>query len=151
MVSGCGADLFVNICLTLLGYIPGHIHAFYIEYVYFDRKDRARTGQLTGQHAPGKEPHQTPGTMADIRKKASTAIACRVVGIKVTAQSRRLHRPLALALLALLHNSEAMECTTRHMNGVEGGTNIVHDKSNGIGSHSGRHIAWWRDGFVHSR
>ncbi|EXJ76598.1 uncharacterized protein A1O5_01106 [Cladophialophora psammophila CBS 110553] len=53
LVAGCGADLFVNICLTLLGYLPGHIHAFYIEYVYFDRRDRARHGQLTGRHAPG--------------------------------------------------------------------------------------------------
>lgn len=32
---------------------PGHIHAFYIEYVYFDRRDRARRGELTGDHAPG--------------------------------------------------------------------------------------------------
>ncbi|KIW12111.1 hypothetical protein PV08_09385 [Exophiala spinifera] len=53
MVAGCGFDLFVNICLTLLGYIPGHIHAFYVEYVYFDRRDRARHGQLTGRPAPG--------------------------------------------------------------------------------------------------
>ncbi|KAK5552731.1 hypothetical protein LTR46_009146 [Exophiala xenobiotica] len=53
MVAGCGFDLFVNICLTLLGYIPGHIHAFYLEYVYFDRRDRARHGQLTGRPAPG--------------------------------------------------------------------------------------------------
>ncbi len=27
LVAGCGADLFINICLTLLGYLPGHIHA----------------------------------------------------------------------------------------------------------------------------
>jgi len=53
MVAGCGADFFINICLTLLGYIPGHIHAFYIEYVYFDRRARAREGALTGQEAPG--------------------------------------------------------------------------------------------------
>jgi len=53
MVAGCGADLIVNICLTLLGYLPGHIHAFYLEYVYFDRRERARRGQLTGQAAPG--------------------------------------------------------------------------------------------------
>jgi len=53
MVAGCGADLLINICLTLLGYLPGHIHAFYLEYVYFDRRARARTGQLTGQAAPG--------------------------------------------------------------------------------------------------
>lgn len=26
MVAGCGADFFINLCLTLLGYIPGHIH-----------------------------------------------------------------------------------------------------------------------------
>jgi hypothetical protein len=53
MVAGCGADFFINICLTLLGYIPGHIHAFYVEYVYFDRRERARLGQLTGHQAPG--------------------------------------------------------------------------------------------------
>jgi Proteolipid membrane potential modulator len=43
MISGCGADLLVNICLTLLGYFPGHIHAFYLEYVYFDRREKGRT------------------------------------------------------------------------------------------------------------
>ena len=53
IVSGCGADLFVNICLTILGYLPGHIHAFYIEYVYFDRRERSRLGQLTAERAPG--------------------------------------------------------------------------------------------------
>jgi uncharacterized membrane protein YqaE (UPF0057 family) len=53
MVSGCGADLFINICLTILGYIPGHIHAFYVEYVYFDRREKSRLGQLTAENAPG--------------------------------------------------------------------------------------------------
>lgn len=24
-VAGCGADLLINICLTILGYFPGHI------------------------------------------------------------------------------------------------------------------------------
>lgn len=43
MISGCGADLLVNICLTLLGYFPGHIHAFYLEYIYFDRREKGRT------------------------------------------------------------------------------------------------------------
>lgn len=23
MIAGCGADLLINICLTLLGYVPG--------------------------------------------------------------------------------------------------------------------------------
>ncbi|KAF9090857.1 plasma membrane proteolipid Pmp3 [Mortierella sp. GBA35] len=27
---GCGSDLFINILLTILGFIPGIIHAFYI-------------------------------------------------------------------------------------------------------------------------
>jgi len=53
LVAGCGADLFVNICLTLLGYIPGHIHAFYVEYVYFDRREQGRLGELTAEPAPG--------------------------------------------------------------------------------------------------
>ncbi|OAL43521.1 hypothetical protein IQ07DRAFT_491326, partial [Pyrenochaeta sp. DS3sAY3a] len=27
---GCSADLFINICLCVLGWIPGVIHAWYI-------------------------------------------------------------------------------------------------------------------------
>ncbi|KAH7113727.1 hypothetical protein B0J11DRAFT_138715 [Dendryphion nanum] len=27
---GCGADLLINICLDILGWIPGVIHAWYI-------------------------------------------------------------------------------------------------------------------------
>ncbi len=53
MVSGCSADFVINLCLTILGYIPGHIHAFYIEYVYFDRREKGRLGQLTSENAPG--------------------------------------------------------------------------------------------------
>jgi len=39
-VAGCGADLLINILLTILGFFPGHIHAFYLVYVYFDHRDR---------------------------------------------------------------------------------------------------------------
>lgn len=46
-------DLFINICLTLLGYIPGHIHAFYLEYIYYDRREEARLGRLPARRAPG--------------------------------------------------------------------------------------------------
>lgn len=69
-VAGCGMDLFINICLTILGYIPGklsfspctwflgltrvgHIHAFYLEYVYFDRREQAREGRFASASAPG--------------------------------------------------------------------------------------------------
>ncbi|KAK9681149.1 plasma membrane proteolipid Pmp3 [Basidiobolus ranarum] len=34
MERGCGIDLLINIGLTLLGYIPGIIHAFYIILKY---------------------------------------------------------------------------------------------------------------------
>ena len=30
MEKGCGTDLLINILLTILGYIPGFIHALYI-------------------------------------------------------------------------------------------------------------------------
>ncbi|KAI4124387.1 MAG: hypothetical protein LQ338_004819 [Usnochroma carphineum] len=53
MIAGCGADLFVNICLTILGYFPGHIHAFYLEYVYFDRRSQASMGNMAVKRAPG--------------------------------------------------------------------------------------------------
>lgn len=53
LIAGCGADLLINICLTLLGYFPGHIHAFYLEYIYFDRRDRSRLGNMNNEHAPG--------------------------------------------------------------------------------------------------
>lgn len=39
LTAGCGVDVLINIGLTLLGYIPGHIHAFYILYVYYSRQD----------------------------------------------------------------------------------------------------------------
>ncbi len=33
--------------------LPGHLHAFYIEYVYFDRKEQATAGRFTASRAPG--------------------------------------------------------------------------------------------------
>ncbi|KAI1418749.1 hypothetical protein F5Y12DRAFT_721854 [Xylaria sp. FL1777] len=53
IVAGCGADLCINIALTILGYIPGHIHAFYLEYVYYDRREQVREGRLATRRAPG--------------------------------------------------------------------------------------------------
>lgn len=31
---GCGADFFINILLTILGYLPGILHALYIILKY---------------------------------------------------------------------------------------------------------------------
>jgi uncharacterized membrane protein YqaE (UPF0057 family) len=53
LVAGCGADLFINILLTLLGFFPGHIHAFYVEYVYVKRRDEVRAGIVNARPAPG--------------------------------------------------------------------------------------------------
>ncbi|KAJ8114735.1 hypothetical protein OPT61_g3452 [Boeremia exigua] len=53
LVAGCGADLLINILLTILGYFPGHVHAFYIEYVYYKRRDEIRAGTYDGSNAPG--------------------------------------------------------------------------------------------------
>jgi uncharacterized membrane protein YqaE (UPF0057 family) len=53
LVAGCGVDLLINILLTLLGYFPGHIHAFYLLYVYYKRRDEARAGIYDARPAPG--------------------------------------------------------------------------------------------------
>ncbi|CAO1619112.1 unnamed protein product [Sympodiomycopsis kandeliae] len=31
-LSGCSCDLLINVLLTILGYIPGHVHAFWLIY-----------------------------------------------------------------------------------------------------------------------
>ena len=55
LIKGCGADVLINICLTILGYFPGHIHAFYLEYQYYHRKDQAaQQGMYNSAPAPGE-------------------------------------------------------------------------------------------------
>lgn len=39
--------------LTAKRYIPGHIHAFYIEYVYYERREAGREGRFQAARAPG--------------------------------------------------------------------------------------------------
>ena len=43
------SDTFLNSALFLLAIIPSHIHGFYISFVYFTRKRRARNGQYPGK------------------------------------------------------------------------------------------------------
>lgn len=43
------ADTFLNSALFLLAIIPSHIHGFYVSFVYFTRKRRARNGQYPGK------------------------------------------------------------------------------------------------------
>lgn len=53
LIAGCGADILINICLTLLGFFPGHIHAFYLEYVYYKRQEQGNAGVFDNSQAPG--------------------------------------------------------------------------------------------------
>ncbi|CAZ86327.1 unnamed protein product [Tuber melanosporum] len=62
-VAGCGPDLLINICLTILGYLPGHLHAFYIEYVYYERSEQAVAGRIASERAPGIYSERVQGTV----------------------------------------------------------------------------------------
>jgi uncharacterized membrane protein YqaE (UPF0057 family) len=53
IVAGCGADLLINIALCFLGVLPAHVHAFYLEYVYYNRKEQASEGYYENRPAPG--------------------------------------------------------------------------------------------------
>ncbi|KAI4841448.1 hypothetical protein E4T44_07809 [Aureobasidium sp. EXF-8845] len=53
MIAGCGADLIINVALTILGFFPGHIHAFYLEYVYYNRQEQGNVGVYDNSRAPG--------------------------------------------------------------------------------------------------
>ncbi|GAB7360638.1 hypothetical protein MBLNU230_g0518t1 [Neophaeotheca triangularis] len=51
-LAGCGADLLINILLCILAVFPGHIHGFYIMYVYYKRQEDAERGILDDRPAP---------------------------------------------------------------------------------------------------
>ncbi|KAM0786866.1 hypothetical protein ACM66B_002291 [Microbotryomycetes sp. NB124-2] len=43
-LTGCSCDLVINICLTLLGFIPGHLHAFWLIYKNAQAEERYGAG-----------------------------------------------------------------------------------------------------------
>lgn len=55
-ITGCSCDLLINICLTILGYIPGHIHAFWLIYRKMQAEERYGHGGFqyvgNGQYQP---------------------------------------------------------------------------------------------------
>ncbi|PVH85379.1 hypothetical protein DL98DRAFT_583476 [Cadophora sp. DSE1049] len=53
IVAGCGADQHLLDIAWVRLYFPGHIHAFYLKYVYYERKEQAREGRFTAARAPG--------------------------------------------------------------------------------------------------
>ncbi|KAF9446583.1 UPF0057-domain-containing protein [Macrolepiota fuliginosa MF-IS2] len=44
ITNGCGCDLLINVLLTILGYIPGHIHAFWLIYRRMQAEERYGMG-----------------------------------------------------------------------------------------------------------
>ncbi|BGP03128.1 hypothetical protein NBRC10513v2_006857 [Rhodotorula toruloides] len=73
LLTGCSCDLLINLLLTLLGYIPGHLHAFYLLYKRIKSEERYGEGNLRyvgnagwapieGAYAPvHPHPHAHPG------------------------------------------------------------------------------------------
>jgi len=43
-ITGCSCDLLINILLTILGYLPGHVHAFWLIY------KKIRAEETYGKH-----------------------------------------------------------------------------------------------------
>ncbi|KIY45109.1 UPF0057-domain-containing protein [Fistulina hepatica ATCC 64428] len=46
-ITGCSCDLLINVCLTILGYIPGHIHAFWLIYKKIKAEEMYGRGGFT--------------------------------------------------------------------------------------------------------
>ncbi|KAJ7136095.1 hypothetical protein C8R44DRAFT_393211 [Mycena epipterygia] len=55
-IAGCSCDLLINILLTIFGYIPGHIHAFWLIYKKMKAEERYGAGGFrytgNGTYAP---------------------------------------------------------------------------------------------------
>ncbi|KZV99549.1 hypothetical protein EXIGLDRAFT_605469 [Exidia glandulosa HHB12029] len=55
-ITGCSCDLLINICLTLLGALPGHLHAFWLIYKKMVAEERYGAGGFryvgNGQYEP---------------------------------------------------------------------------------------------------
>ncbi|KAI6122578.1 hypothetical protein EDD17DRAFT_103461 [Pisolithus thermaeus] len=45
-MTGCSCDLLINVLLTILGYIPGHLHAFWLIY----KRSKAENAYGRGQY-----------------------------------------------------------------------------------------------------
>ncbi|KAG8906753.1 hypothetical protein FRB99_006244 [Tulasnella sp. 403] len=67
-MTGCSCDLLINILLTILGVIPGHIHAFWLIYRKIKAENTYGAGGYTyvgsGAYQPiyGNKPAAAPAT-----------------------------------------------------------------------------------------
>lgn len=70
IIAGCGADLLINICLTLLGYIPGHIHAYVLDAdLALEVQSRAAHLSLARQSADTMRAASTSSTPTTERRR----------------------------------------------------------------------------------
>ncbi|KAF9256618.1 UPF0057-domain-containing protein [Marasmius fiardii PR-910] len=61
-ITGCSCDLLINVCLTILGYLPGHLHAFWLIYKKMQAEERYGYGgyQYVGNGTYRPYPQQAP-------------------------------------------------------------------------------------------
>ncbi|GAA5977866.1 hypothetical protein JCM5350_006202 [Sporobolomyces pararoseus] len=68
ILTGCSCDLLINIALTMLGYIPGHLHAFWLIYKNAQAEERYGKGGYhylgNGEYAPIGHHHPVPAPPA---------------------------------------------------------------------------------------
>jgi len=38
LIEGINISFWICLLLTILGYLPGHLYAFYVEYMYYNSK-----------------------------------------------------------------------------------------------------------------
>ncbi|KAF8651613.1 hypothetical protein AX16_004680 [Volvariella volvacea WC 439] len=60
-LTGCSCDLLINILLTSLGYLPGHIHAFWLIYCRMKAEERYGYGRLHYIGSGNYEPYPGVG------------------------------------------------------------------------------------------
>ncbi|PWN30194.1 UPF0057-domain-containing protein [Jaminaea rosea] len=71
-ITGCSCDLLINILLTILGYLPGHLHAFWLIYKKMQAEERygyagfRYVGGGKYEAAPGVQPQAAPPTYGAI-------------------------------------------------------------------------------------
>lgn len=65
IVTGCSCDLLINLLLTILGYLPGHIHAFWLIYKKMQAEERYGHGGFrylgSGHYEPLYQSDPYPG------------------------------------------------------------------------------------------
>ncbi|KAF8445651.1 hypothetical protein L210DRAFT_3528108 [Boletus edulis BED1] len=100
-MSGCSADLLINICLTILGFIPGHIHAFWVIYKKMQAEERRGQGGSisdtgSGQHQPRDDKSRASTVDVNVLDVANDVLsATSATGDDGKLQPRKDQRPAA--------------------------------------------------------